>query len=117
MSLTEPRMAVAYHFFNDFDIAPVVEAEIRSTYDGPLALAVDYMVFNVTKDDIRVRMAVINEDVFPLPSVDPKAPANPEDRVGFTDFINSGRVVFADVIKAIYADVNERFGTDYAPPI
>ena len=33
-------------------------SDIRQTYDGPLALAVDYMVFNVTKDDIRVRMAV-----------------------------------------------------------
>ena len=31
--------------------------EIRSTYDGLVEVAIDYMVFNVTKDDIRVRMA------------------------------------------------------------
>ena len=30
---------------------------VRSTYDGPLALSTDLMVFNVTKNDIRVRMA------------------------------------------------------------
>jgi ribonuclease Z len=30
------------------------------TYDGPLALATDYMVFNVTRDDVRVRMAAID---------------------------------------------------------
>jgi hypothetical protein len=52
-------MAVAYHFFNDFDTAPVIEGLIRKTYDGPLSSAVDYMVWNVTKDEIRVRMAVI----------------------------------------------------------
>ena len=32
-------------------------------------VAIDYMVFNVTKDDIRVRMAAIDESVWPLPSV------------------------------------------------
>ena len=35
--------------------------EVRRTYDGPLALAVDYMVWNVTKEDIRVRMAAKDE--------------------------------------------------------
>ena len=75
-------VGVAYHFFNDFDTRPEVERLVRKTYDGPLALAVDYMVFNVTKDDIKVRMAVINEDVWPLPSVTPKLPADPSQRIG-----------------------------------
>ena len=57
MAEIQPRMAVGYHFFNDFDTAPVVQADIRKYYDGPLALAADYMVFNVTADDIRVRRA------------------------------------------------------------
>ena len=63
MSDTKPRLAVGYHFFNDFDTQPNVMAEVRKTYDGPLALATDYMVFNVTKDDIKVRMAVVDEDI------------------------------------------------------
>ena len=62
MSLVEPRMAVAYHFFNDFDIQERVGLGIRSTYDGPITLATDYMVWNVTKDDIKVREVVFNED-------------------------------------------------------
>ena len=115
-ALTKPRMAVAYHFFNDFDTASIVEAQIRKTYDGPLSLAVDYMVWNVTKDDIRVRMAVTNEDVWPLPSVTEKLPADPNERVGFTEFVLSGREVFSDLIEEIYSETNEMFGTDVPLP-
>ena len=58
MAETKPRMAVGYHFYNDHDTLPIVLEAVRTTYDGPLALATDYMVFNVTPDDVRVRMAV-----------------------------------------------------------
>ena len=58
MSRIKPQMAVAYHVFNDFDTSAGINDRIRSTYDGPLSLAVDYMVWNTTKDDIRVRMTV-----------------------------------------------------------
>ena len=50
MSTIKPRMAVGYHVFNDFDTQPQIIKEVRQTYDGPFELAVDYMVFNVTKD-------------------------------------------------------------------
>ena len=93
MSQITPRMAVGYHVFNDFDTQPQIISEIRQTYSGPVELAVDYMVFNVTKDDIRVRMAVIDEDIWPLPSITKTLPADPKDRVGFSDFITGGRVV------------------------
>ncbi len=116
MSLTKPRLAVAYHFFNDFDTQPQIMREIRQTYTGPVALATDYMVFNVTKDDIRVRMAIADEDVWPLPSLTKKLPANPEDRVGFTKFLIDGRVVFDDVVEAYYAETNKEFGTNYEAP-
>ena len=117
MSIIKPRMAVGYHFFNDFDTAPEVERLIRLTYDGPLELAVDYMVFNVTKDDIKVRMAVINEDAWPLPSVTEKLPADPSERIGFSEFVTSGRAVFADVIKRAYEETNQQFGTEVPPPL
>ena len=48
------------YFFDDFDTAPEVERPMRMTYDGPLALAVDSMVFNVSNDDVRVRISAIN---------------------------------------------------------
>jgi len=38
---------------------------VRKTYDGPLALARDLTVINVTKDIIKVRMASVDEYVLP----------------------------------------------------
>jgi ribonuclease Z len=116
MSEIKPRMAVGYHTFVDFDTQPQIMKEIRSTYDGPVALAVDYMVFNVTKDEIRVRMSAIDEDIWPLPSVTKKLSADPKDRVGFSDYLINGRVVYKDVVDAYYKETNEMFGTDYPTP-
>jgi ribonuclease Z len=116
MSETRPRMAVAYHVFNDFDTQPSVLEQVRTTYDGPLSLATDYMVWNVTKDDIRVRMAATDEDIWPQPSVTEKLPADPNDKVGFTDFIAGGKLPYPDVVKKVYDLTNEEFGTDIQPP-
>jgi ribonuclease Z len=99
MSQTKPRMAVGYHVFVDFDTQPQIMNEIRQTYGGPVELAIDYMVFNVTKEDIRVRMAAIDEAIWPQPSVTETLPADPKERVGFSDYIMKGRVVYEDVIR------------------
>ena len=117
MAATEPRMAVGYHFFNDFDTAPLVMRDVRKTYDGPIALATDYMVFNVTEDDIRVRMAVVDEDIWPQPATMPKLPPNPDDIVvGFSEFILGGRVPYPEIVNAIYDDINERYGSEVPYP-
>ena len=63
--LCEPRLAVAFHFFNDFDTAAEMEREIRTEYSGPLALAKDLMVFNVTHEKIITRMTVTADSVWP----------------------------------------------------
>lgn len=76
MSDINPGMAVAYHFYSDFNTRSLILQEIKRTYDGPVSLAVDYMVWNVTKEDIKVRMSAINEDIWPLPSLSEKLPAN-----------------------------------------
>ena len=117
MAETKPRMAVAYHFFNDFDTAPQVLRDIKRTYDGPLALAMDYMVFNVTKDDIRVRMAVVDEDIWPQPSTIPLVPPDPKlTRTTMSDFTRGGRVVHTDILEEIYAEINEQFGSNAQVP-
>jgi ribonuclease Z len=116
MAETRPRMAVGYHFFNDFDTQPAVLADIRKTYDGPLALATDYMVFNVTKDDVRVRMAAIDEDIWPQPATQPKLPPDLSQTIGFSDFITDGRVPFSDVVEQLYDEVNAEFGTSVPYP-
>jgi ribonuclease Z len=65
LALVKPRLAVIYHFFNDFDTGTEIERDIRKYYDGPLALAQDLMVFNVTPGDVRVRLAVTATHVWP----------------------------------------------------
>jgi ribonuclease Z len=117
MAETNPRLAVGYHFFNDFDTVPPVLRDIRMTYDGPLALAVDYMVFNVTKDDIRVRMAAVDEDVWPQPSTIPLVPPDPKlRRTQMSQEMVEGRIVHRDILEDVYAYINEKFGSNEQVP-
>lgn len=116
MSEVKPRMAVAYHFFNDFDTQPVVRKEIRSVYDGPVSLAVDYMVWNVTKDKIRVRMSAIDEDIWPQPSVYGKESPDLSQRIPFSKFITDGRVNYKDVVESLYKEINKKYGSDVKLP-
>jgi ribonuclease Z len=117
MAATEPRMAVGYHFFNDFDTAPLVLADIRKTYDGPLALATDYMVFNVTKDDIRVRMAAIDEDIWPQPSTIPLVPPDPAlTRTEMSQAMLDGRVIHREELEELYDEINSIYGSNFQLP-
>lgn len=50
-------------------------------------------------------------------SVSEKLPVDQSQRIGFSDFINSGRVVYKDVIKNIYSQTNKKFGTEIKPPV
>jgi len=68
MSTVKPRLAVGYHSVQSPENNAAIMDDIRKTYDGPLALARDLMVINVTKDDIVVRMAVgLWTDPRPIP--------------------------------------------------
>ena len=117
MAEIQPRLAVGYHFFNDFDTTPLVLRDIRRTYDGELALAVDYMVFNITKDDIRVRMAAIDEDIWPQPSTIPLVPPDPSiRRVSFTEEMLAGRVVHKELLEELYAEHNAKYGSNFQLP-
>lgn len=110
MSLVEPRMAVACRFFNDFDTAPAIEAGIRATYDGPLSLATDSMVWNVTKDEVRTRMMIVDENAWPPPTADKPLAPDPTQRIPHSDLITEGRFDVSDVVQLIYDEVNERYG-------
>ena len=114
MSMVEPRLAVGYHFYNDFDIKPEMMKRIRTLYDGPLELAVDYMVFNVTKDSINTRMSAIDEEIWPSPPIRDKISPDVSD-IPFSPFVISGALPMVDVVQPLYDEINELYGTDYAP--
>lgn len=127
MAEIEPRMAVAYHFFNDFDTSTGVYERIRSVYDGPLSLSEDFMVWNVTKDDIRVRMAVTEERTWAPPLAAPAEPPKAEDKtamaeklgvetIDFSEFVASGVWDVDDVLKPIYEEASEVLGQEFPYP-
>ena len=114
MSLVKPRLAVAYHFYNDFDTAPEVLRRIRKTYDGPVSLAVDYMMWNVTKDTIRTRMAAKDEEVWPSPALKKKIAPDAKG-VAWSNFTLSGVETFPEVVQPLYDEINQLYGTDFKP--
>lgn len=66
MSMVKPRMAVAYHYWNHRDIELEIFERVRKTYDGPLTMADDLTVLNVTKDHIEVREVTFNHEAWPM---------------------------------------------------
>ena len=65
MAELKPRIAVGYHSVQSPANNAAIMDEVRRVYDGPLALARDLMVINVSKDDLVVRMASVDD--YPLP--------------------------------------------------
>jgi ribonuclease Z len=130
MQEIKPRMAVAYHFFKDFDTTAAVNDRIRTTYDGPLSLAEDFMVWNITKDDIRVRMAVVEEHTWAPPLVSkPELPRKDDTEnyskemsvdiksMGYSDFIKQGRWGAVDEAnRKIYEEASESLGRKFEYP-
>jgi ribonuclease Z len=109
MSMIKPRMAVAYHFFKDFDTTPEISRRIAKTYDGPLSLAVDYMVWNITKDEIRVRMANVDEDVWPPPATEKPQLPDASLRIPYSKQISGGKLDMKNVIQPTYDEINKKF--------
>ncbi len=59
-SIAKPKLGVGTHFFtNDYTIDEAF-AGMASTYDGPVVIAQDLMVINVTPEQIVTRMAKTN---------------------------------------------------------
>jgi ribonuclease Z len=65
MSTVKPRLAVGYHSVQSPENNAAIMDGVRKTYDGPLAIARDLMVINVTKEHMAVRMATVDEYALP----------------------------------------------------
>jgi ribonuclease Z len=131
MTEIKPRMAVAYHFFKDFDTTAAVNDRIRTTYDGPLSLAEDFMVWNITEDEIRVRMAVVEEATWSPPLAGKAEPPGgdadrqkfsenvgiPVDAMNYSDFVIGGRWDDVDdVLRGVYKEASEALGQEFKYP-
>jgi len=93
MSEIKPRHAIGYHFFNDADTRYGIYDGVRTTYSGPLTLATDNMVWNITKEEIKVRDIVSPDQAWgvPGPKKPPAPPAKGTVPDPITDFIRDGK--------------------------
>lgn len=115
MALTQPKHAVAYHFQNDPDTLPDVVTEVRKTYSGPVDFATDGMVWNITDEGVRTRMAMMNSQPFPPPSVTARQQAAPGgEKYETPEWILQGFEWQAlDLMDEIHEEFNEEYGTDF----
>ena len=82
-SLVRPRVAGLWHTLLSPQIIPMVFAELRAGYDGPVVQTQDLTVFNVTKEAVVARQAQAPLQLPPTPgkpraSFTPAAVAPPE---------------------------------------
>ena len=88
MSEINPRHAVAYHTYDE--LLPSVREGVRETYDGPLSLATDMMVWNITKDKIIERMAVSPDRAWAVEGPTRQPPPEKGRPDVMSDFIKQG---------------------------
>jgi ribonuclease Z len=91
MSEIKPRMAVAYHAILLPELLQESIQKIRSTYDGPLSVASDLYVYNITKDKITVREAVTADLLYPPRPTKEYGTAERSEPIEMSDFPNSGK--------------------------
>lgn len=92
MSTIKPRRAIAYHALLDKGTQQynAYYDSIRTIYDGPLSVATDLMVWNVTKDEVTERMAVVTQNAWAVPGTARQPPPQPGVPDPMSDFIKSG---------------------------
>ncbi len=112
MTEVEPRMAIAYHFFNDYDVRYAVYEGIRQTYDGPLSMATDLLVWNVTKDDIQLRQVIVDEEAWPAKSPTPPDDPDADLKTPFSKEIDEGRFDVSDVLDPLIRDFKAKNNLD-----
>jgi ribonuclease Z len=93
MRTIKPGHAVGYHFFNEEATRDTVYEGVREIYDGPLSLATDNMVWNITKSGVKTRMAVSPGEAWavPGPNRPPKPPAPGTVPDPMSDAVKAGR--------------------------
>lgn len=75
-SLVKPRVAGLWHTLLSPQVIPMIQAELRKGYDGPVVQTQDLTVFNVTKDAVVSRQAQVMDQLPPTPGV-PRVPFTP----------------------------------------
>ena len=102
MSTIKPRHAIGYHFFNEQATHDDILKGVLETYEGPLSLATDNMVWNITKDKIVERMVVSPDQAWSVngPNKPPAPPAAGSVPDPISEWIKGGRWEPAEAAQA-----------------
>lgn len=65
--LVKPRLAGLWHTLLSSRTVPMIFAELREVYDGPVVQTQDLTVINITKDAVIARQAKVSEQLPPIP--------------------------------------------------
>jgi ribonuclease Z len=112
MSSVKPRIAVAYHFFNEEGTRYEIYDYVRQTYDGPLSMATDNMVWNITRDKVVERMAVITEEAWSVPALEPPPVRTTPPVNMYSKEIINGRWDVSDVEQRLLNEHAEKYNID-----
>ncbi len=93
MSTVKPRRAAAFHFFNEEATRYAIYDGIRETYSGPVSMATDMMVWNITKESVTERMAVSADNAWSVPGTARQGPPTKGLPNPMSDDINAARWV------------------------
>jgi ribonuclease Z len=92
MNMAQPRHAVAYHFFNDDDTRYAIYEAVRENYKGPLSMATDMMMWNITRDGVTERMAISADHAWDVAGPSEHLEPDPDRDPVYTQFILDGRL-------------------------
>ena len=92
--IAKPTLGVATHYFQDDDLIDPFFESIGSTYDGPVVLAQDLMVINVTPEKIVTRMALTDMLAWaaPAPKSDKKPTMAPPSKSQRPDWVTKTKI-------------------------
>jgi len=112
MSVVKPRLAVMFHWFNEEGTRYNQYDGVSQTYDGPLSMATDMMVWNVRRDEILERMAVSPDDAWDGPGPGRASPPDPDFPSQYTEFTLKGRFDTTEAEKKTRDAYNKKYGLD-----
>ena len=115
-SIVKPRHAACFHWFNEEGTRYLHYDAVRQTYDGPLSMATDLMVWNVTKKNINERLAVIVENAWSVPGTAKQPPPERGRTPVMTKLIESGRTDVMEAEKKMLNDFWNKHGVAPGPP-
>lgn len=111
MSTIKPRHAIGYHFFNEEGTRFGIYDGVRETYSGPLSLATDNMVWNITKDKITERMVISPDQAWSVAGPTPPPAPIPGSPDPLSDEMKAGRwnPEAANAQKKLIDDFNKEY--------